>query len=97
MTFTDVFVKRPVLAVVVSLLIVLLGVLGFVKLPVRETPQVDNPIVTVTTVWPSADPAIVESDVTEQLERQLNGIEGVRTKVGKHLRVTRRGQSHEDE
>jgi multidrug efflux pump len=78
-TFTDVFVKRPVLAVVISLLIVLLGVLGFVKLPVRETPQVDNPIVTVTTVWPSADPAIVESDVTEQLERQLNGIEGVRT------------------
>jgi multidrug efflux pump len=78
-TFTDVFVKRPVLALVISLLLVLLGVLGFVKLPVRETPQVDNPIVTVTTIWPSADPAIVESDVTEVLERQLNGIEGVRT------------------
>ncbi len=79
MTFTDVFVKRPVLALVISLLIVLLGVLGLVKLPVRETPQVDNPIVTVTTIWPSADPAIVESDVTEILERQLNAIEGVRT------------------
>ena len=78
-SFTDVFIKRPVLAAVVSLLFLLLGAMGANLLPVRETPDVQNPIVTVTTAWPGADPAIVESDVTEVLERVLNGIEGVRT------------------
>ncbi len=77
--WTDRFVERPVLAVVLSLLLVLLGLLGFSRLGVRETPDIESPVVTVTTVWPGADPAIVESDVTELLEREINGIEGVRT------------------
>ena len=79
MISTDTFLRRPVLAIVLSLLIVLLGVMGFVELAVRETPDVQNPVVTVTTGWPGADPAIVESDLTEVLERELNGVEGVRT------------------
>ena len=77
--WTDRFVERPVLAVVLSLLLVLLGMLGFSRLGVRETPDIESPVVTVSTVWPGADPAIVESDVTELLEREINGIEGVRT------------------
>jgi multidrug efflux pump len=76
---TDLFIQRPVLAAVVSLLLVLLGGLGYGMLGVRETPDVEAPVVSVTTSWPGADPAIVETDVTEVLERELNGIEGVRT------------------
>ncbi len=76
---TDVFIRRPVLAAVVSLLILLLGAMGFRMLGVRETPDVESPVVSVSTSWPGADPAIMETDVTEVLERELNGIEGVRT------------------
>jgi multidrug efflux pump len=76
---TDLFVERPVVALVLSLLIVLLGGLGWHQLGLRETPDVDLPVVTVNTSWPGADPAVVETGVTEVLERELNGIEGVRT------------------
>ncbi len=79
MNATDIFVKRPVLAAVLSLLLLLLGAMGYLQLGVRETPDVERPVVTVTTTWPGADPAIVESDLSEILERELNGIEGVRT------------------
>ncbi|MES2639994.1 MAG: efflux RND transporter permease subunit [Myxococcota bacterium] len=76
---TDIFVERPVLSAVISLLVLLLGVMGYGLLGVRETPDVESPIVSVSTSWPGADPAIMETDVTEVLERELNGIEGVRT------------------
>lgn len=79
MNLTDVFIRRPVLAAVISLLLLLLGGMGYRLLGVQETPDVQRPVVTVTTPWPGADPAIVESDVTEVLERELNGIEGVLT------------------
>jgi len=79
MTWSDVFIRRPVLALVVSLVIMLLGVMGYGLLGVQETPDVVRPVVTVGTSWPGADPAIVESDLTEVLERELNGIEGVVT------------------
>lgn len=79
MSPTDLFIRRPVLAVVVSLMILLLGGMGYSLLGVQETPDVSKPVVTVTTGWPGADPAIVESDLTEVLERELNGIEGVST------------------
>lgn len=77
--WTDRFIERPVLSLVLSLLIVLLGVMGFTRLGVRETPDIETPVVTVSTSWPGADPALVESDVTEVIEREVNGIEGVRT------------------
>jgi multidrug efflux pump len=76
---TDLFIKRPVLALVLSLLLLLLGTMGYRLLGVQETPDVQRPVVTVTTSWPGADPAIVESDLSEVLERELNGIEGVQT------------------
>lgn len=77
--WTDVFVRRPVLSTVLSLVLLLLGVISFFRLPIRETPELQPPTVTVTTAWPGADPTIVESDVTEILEREINGIAGIRT------------------
>ncbi len=73
------FVRRPVTTAVMSLLLLLFGVVALQVLSVRETPQVQAPVVTVSTVWFGADPSLMESDVTEVLERQINGIEGIRT------------------
>src|SRR4051812_2128282 len=77
MMWTDVFIRRPLLAVVLSLLILLLGGVSLPRLGVQETPNVESPTVTVTTIWLGADPAILETEVTEVLERELNGIEGL--------------------
>ncbi len=60
-------------------MLVVFGLGSGTRLGVRETPDIASPTVSVSTFWPGADPAIVESDVTEILERQLNGVEGVRT------------------
>ena len=73
------FVRKPVFTLVISLLLVLFGLVSLNFLSVRETPNIQAPVVTVTTVWFGADPALMESDVTEILERQINGIEGIRT------------------
>src|SRR5262249_6596673 len=77
--WTDRFVQHPVLAAVVSLVILLLRSIAYQRLSVRETPDLPTPTVTVTTSGPGADPSIVESDLTEILERSINGIPGVRT------------------
>ncbi len=77
--FTDRFIERPVLAAVLSLGLVLLGLYAWRELGVRETPAVETPVVSVNTTWFGADPSIMESEVTEVLERQLNGIDGVRS------------------
>ena len=70
-------IQRPVLATVFSLALVTLGVTGYSRLPVRELPNVEFPIVSVTTILPGASPEVVETEITEVLEEQLNGIEGV--------------------
>ncbi len=77
MSLTDLFIRRPVVSLVLSLLIVLFGLVSLPRLGVQEIPDIDRPVVTVSTVWRGADPASVESEVTEVLERELNGIEGV--------------------
>ncbi len=74
-------IRRPVLATVMSLLILLFGAIALIRLPVREYPDVDPPIVSVTTIYPGANPRVVETEVTEHLEEQINGIEGIRTLV----------------
>jgi multidrug efflux pump len=79
MRISEVSIERPVLASVMSLLIVVAGVVGFVMLPVREYPDVDPPEVSVMTVYPGASPETVETTITEPLEQVLNGIEGIRT------------------
>jgi len=79
MNFSGIFIKRPVLALVVSILILLFGVIGFTFLGVREYPSVDPPTVTVSTSYPGANAEIIESQITEPLEESINGIAGIRT------------------
>jgi multidrug efflux pump len=79
MTLSDLSIARPVLSAVMSLLILLAGVASYSGLPVREYPDVDSPVVSVTTTYVGASPETVESSVTEPLEQAFNGVEGIRT------------------
>jgi len=75
---SQVCIDRPVLASVMSLVIALFGAIGLSRLPNRELPDVDPPIVSVTTVFPGAAPEVVETSVTDRIEDQVNGIPGVK-------------------
>ena len=79
MNIGTVSINRPVLASVISIIIVLFGAIGFNFLGVREYPSVDPPVITVTTNYVGANADIVESQITEVLEEQINGIAGIRT------------------
>ncbi|HJR66121.1 MAG TPA: efflux RND transporter permease subunit [Gemmatimonadaceae bacterium] len=78
MQFAERFIRRPVLASMVSLGLVLVGLIGYSRLPVREFPDADPPIVSVTVVLPGASPQVVESAVTDVLEEELSSVEGLR-------------------
>jgi hydrophobe/amphiphile efflux-1 (HAE1) family protein len=71
--------QRPVLATMMSLALILFGLIGLTRLPVRELPDIDPPIVSVTTVYPGANASVVETEVTERLEEEINNIPGIRT------------------
>lgn len=77
MNISSLSINRPVLATVISILIVLFGVIGYSFLGVREFPSVDPPIITVTTNYIGANADIIESQITEVLEEQINGIAGI--------------------
>src|SRR4029453_3929424 len=62
-----------------NLVLVLFGIIGLSRLPVRELPDIDPPIVSVTTVFPGANAQVVETEVTERLEETINNIEGIKT------------------
>jgi len=79
MNLSTTSINRPVLAVVLSLLIIVFGVIGFLYLGVREFPSIDLPVVTVQTTYTGANADIVESQITEPLEESINGIAGIRT------------------
>ncbi|HEU4649277.1 MAG TPA: efflux RND transporter permease subunit [Gemmatimonadales bacterium] len=79
MTLSDLSIRRPVLASMVSAALVLFGVIGYTRLAVREYPDVDPPIVSVSTQLPGANPQVVESAVTDILEEELSTVEGLRT------------------
>ena len=79
MILSQISIRRPVLASMMSLAIVLFGVIGLQRLPVRELPDIDPPIVSVTTVYPGANASVVETEVTERLEEEINNIEGIKT------------------
>ncbi len=64
-------------ATVLSLTLLVFGIVGYVRLPVRELPDIEFPIVSVTTILPGASPEVVETEITELLEEELNGIEGI--------------------
>ncbi|MBB2497051.1 efflux RND transporter permease subunit [Aquipseudomonas ullengensis] len=77
MTLSDICIRRPVFATVLSLIIVLLGLLAYQRLAVREYPNIDVPIVTVNVIYPGASPEIMESQVAQPIEDVLSGIEGL--------------------
>ncbi|MFA7623829.1 MAG: efflux RND transporter permease subunit [Pusillimonas sp.] len=77
MVLSEVCIKRPVFATVLSLLIVLVGLISYDRLTVREYPAIDEPVVSVMTDYKGASPEVVESQVTKPLEDQLSGMEGV--------------------
>ncbi|MBD2838918.1 efflux RND transporter permease subunit [Pseudomonas sp. JM0905a] len=77
MTLSDVCIRRPVFATVLSLILVLLGLLAYQRLAVREYPNIDVPIVTVNVIYPGASPEIMESQVAQPIEDVLSGIEGL--------------------
>ncbi|MCZ6859153.1 MAG: efflux RND transporter permease subunit [Alphaproteobacteria bacterium] len=79
MVLSDISIKRPVFATVVSLLLVTFGVISFLNLPLRELPAIDPPIVSVRTNYAGASAAIVESKITKLIEAQIAGIAGVRS------------------
>ncbi|MGB0467887.1 MAG: efflux RND transporter permease subunit [Pontibacterium sp.] len=77
MVLSEISIKRPVLATVMSLLILLIGLIAYDRLTVREYPKIDLPVVTVETVYPGASASIIESQITQVLEDSLSGIEGI--------------------
>ena len=79
MKLSDLSIRRPVFAVVVSLLLVVLGLMSFMRLTLRELPNIDPPIVSVNVTYPGASAAVVETRITQILEDALAGIEGIRT------------------
>src|SRR6185503_11675890 len=79
MILSRVSIQRPILATMMNLALVLFGVIGLSRLPVRELPDIDPPIVSVTTVYPGANAQVVETEVTERLEEAINNIEGIKT------------------
>ena len=79
MTLSDLALKRPVGSLVMSLIILLLGIVGFNFLGVRLYPAIDPPVINVQTSYAGANAEIIESQITEPLEKSLNGIEGVKS------------------
>ncbi|MGX9911040.1 efflux RND transporter permease subunit [Bordetella bronchiseptica] len=77
MVLSEICIRRPVFASVLSLIIVLIGLISYTRLSVREYPKIDEPIVSVDTTYKGASPEVIESQVTKPLEDQLAGIEGV--------------------
>jgi len=79
MNISELSLKRPVFATVMNLMIILFGVVGYTFLAVRDYPAIDPPIISVSTSYTGANPDIMESQITEPLEKQINGIPGIRT------------------
>jgi multidrug efflux pump len=77
MQFTDLFIKRPVLSVVVSLLIFLFGINSIYKMPIRQYPRMDNTVITVVTSYPGADQSLIAGFITTPLENAVASAEGI--------------------
>ena len=97
MAFTDIFIKRPVLAFVVNILILLIGVKAVTELPVRQYPEIEQAVITVTTGYPGASPELMQGFVTTPIAQAIATAEGVeyivsnsaqgRSSVAAHLRL----------
>ena len=89
MNISELSIRRPVLATVLTLIIVLFGLIGYASLGVREYPSVDNPIISVSCSYPGANADVIENQITEPLEQNINGIPGIRSLTS----VSQQGQS----
>jgi multidrug efflux pump len=78
MNISELSLRRPVLAIVLNIIIVVFGIIGFKFLGVRDFPAIDPPNISVSTSYPGANPDVVESQITEPLEKAINGIAGVK-------------------
>jgi hydrophobe/amphiphile efflux-1 (HAE1) family protein len=79
MNLSSTSINRPVLAIVMNLIIILFGAIGYTFLGVREYPSIDPPIITVRTSYAGANADVIQAQITEPLEKAINGIDGVRT------------------
>lgn len=79
MNISELSIRRPVLATVLTIIILLFGMIGYTTLGVREYPSVDNPIISVTCSYPGANAEVIENQITEPLEQNINGIPGIRS------------------
>ncbi|KZN68534.1 efflux RND transporter permease subunit [Pseudoalteromonas luteoviolacea] len=79
MKITDTAVKRPVFAIVINLLLLTFGIVAFTMLPLREYPDIETPIVNVSTDYTGASAAVVEAKITQVLENRISGIEGIKS------------------
>ncbi len=79
MRLPQISIQRPVLATMMSLALFLFGIISLTQLPIRELPDIDPPIINVTTVYPGANAAVVESEITERLEEAINNVTGIKT------------------
>ncbi len=78
MILSDISVKRPVFASVLSLLLIVFGLVSFDRLPLRQYPDIDSPVVSITTDYPGAAANVVENRITEVIEQRIAGIEGIK-------------------
>ncbi len=78
MSLSTISIKRPVLTIVMNLMLVLFGIVGYSYLGIREFPSIDPPIISVSTSYAGANPDIIKSQITEPLERAINQIDGIR-------------------
>jgi HAE1 family hydrophobic/amphiphilic exporter-1/multidrug efflux pump len=79
MNISELSLKRPVLATVMNLTLILFGVVGYSFLAVRDYPAIDPPVISVSTSYTGANADIIESQITEPLEKQVNGIPGIKS------------------
>ncbi len=89
MNISELSIRRPVLATVITIIILLFGIIGYNYLGVREYPSVDNPIISVSCSYPGANADVIENQITEPLEQNINGIPGIRSLSS----VSRQGSS----
>ena len=78
MSLPSISLRRPVLAIVMNIMIVVFGIIGFTSLGIRDYPSIDPPIINVRTSYAGANPDIVETQITEPIEKAVNGIAGIK-------------------
>lgn len=89
MSLSSISIKRPVLAIVMSIFVILFGVIGYQYLGVREYPNVDKPVITISTTYVGANSDVIESQISDPLEESINGIAGIKSLTS----VSRDGRS----